>query len=129
MDHPQPAFQRALIVEDEIPLAGIYAKALHCAGYETGEVYDGQAALDLLRTDEETPALVLLDIHLPLVSGNDILQYIRENRRFLNTRVIMATADPAAMGEETEKKADLILCKPISYHQLRDLASRFCCAR
>lgn len=116
---------QALVIEDEIPLAGIFAKALQFAGFHTGELYDGQEALDWLKNTQEVPALVLIDFHLPLVSGKEILRYIRSNERFSKTRIIMATSDSAAMVGEVEHKADLILLKPISYSQLRDLASRF----
>jgi CheY-like chemotaxis protein len=116
--------QQALVIEDDVPLAGIFAKALKLAGYQTGEIYDGQEAIDQLRQAEEAPALVLLDYHLPSVSGYEILQLIRSDQRFSNTRVIMATADPAALLGDVEKEADLVLVKPISYSQLRDLASR-----
>jgi DNA-binding response OmpR family regulator len=115
----------ALVIEDEVPLAEIFAKALKVAGYQTGEIYNGQEALDYLRQMEEAPSLILLDFHLPLVSGKEILQFIRENDRFARTRVIMATSDSAAMVGEIEKKADLVLLKPISYWQLRELAARF----
>lgn len=116
--------QYALIIEDEIPLAGIFANALKFAGYQTGEIYDGQDAIDQLCQAEEAPDLVLLDYHLPSVSGYEILQFIRGDQRFANTRVIMATADPAALLGDVEQEADLVLIKPISYSQLRDLASR-----
>jgi len=116
--------RQALIIEDEVSLAGIFAQALKLAGYQTGEIYDGQEAIDQLRQIEEAPALVLLDYHLPFVSGYEILQLIRGDQRFSNTRVIMATADPAALLGDVEKEADLVLVKPISYIQLRDLASR-----
>jgi len=125
MEQIQFQSQRALVIEDEIPLAGIFAKALKLAGYQTGEIYDGQEALDQLRQTEEAPALILLDFHLPFVSGNEILQFIRGDQRFSETLVIMATADSAAVTGEIEKKVDLVLLKPISYSQLRELASRF----
>lgn len=125
MEQEQNYLPHALVIEDEIPLAGIFAKALQYAGFLTEELYDGQEALEWLQVTTTIPALVLIDFHLPLVTGRDLLRYIRSDIRYAKTRVIMATSDPAAMAGEAEKKADLILLKPISYTQLRDLASRF----
>jgi DNA-binding response OmpR family regulator len=125
VDQVQPQTYTALVIEDEIPLAGIFAKALKFAGFQTGEIYDGQEALDQLRQTDEAPALILLDFHLPAVSGKEILQFIRNDERFSRTRVIMATSDSAAIVGEIEKNADLVLLKPISYWQLRELAARF----
>jgi two-component system response regulator MprA len=117
--------QQALVIEDEQDLAAIFSKALEFAGYQTGVIHNGQDAIEQLSGAGQAPALVLLDYHLPQVSGKEILQLIRGDGRFERTRVIMATCDPAAMLGEVERKADLVLLKPISYLQLRELASRF----
>jgi len=117
--------QLAFVIEDEINLAAIFATALERAGYKTLSMNDGQVAIDHLREAHESPRLVLLDLNLPLVSGKDILRYIRGDARFAKTRVILATSDSAAIVGEMEDKSDLVLLKPISFAQLRDLASRF----
>ena len=57
----------ALIVEDDIKLATVFAEALRIAEFETEIVLDGQAALNRLAAT--TPAVVVLDLHLPRVSG------------------------------------------------------------
>jgi DNA-binding response OmpR family regulator len=112
----------ALIVEDDPKLAAIFAEALRAAEFETEVISDGRKALD--RLDESVVAnLVVLDLHLPHVSGRDILQAIRANERYNQSRVILATADPL-LAEELRPNADLVLLKPISFIQLRDLASR-----
>lgn len=115
----------AFIIEDEINLAALFATALERAGYRTLSLNDGQVAIDHLRQVKESPRLVLLDLNLPRVSGKDILRYIRADARFAKTRVILATSESAAIAGEMEDKSDLILLKPISFAQLRDLASRF----
>jgi CheY-like chemotaxis protein len=117
------ANQMAYVIEDEINLAAIFAKALEKAGFNTLAIHDGQEALDHLRC--HSPSLVILDLNLPLVSGKELLRYIRADARLENTRVILATSDSAAIAGELERNADLVLLKPISYTQLRDLACRF----
>lgn len=111
----------ALIVEDDPNLGHIFSIALSKAGYLTEIVDDGQEALQWLVTG--VPALVLLDLHLPRVSGPVILEYIRSKVQLNQTRVILTTAD-ALLAEVLGSKADLILLKPISFQQLRDLAVR-----
>jgi DNA-binding response OmpR family regulator len=113
----------AFVIEDEVYLASIFAKALEYAGFQTLEINDGQTAMDCL--SQASPALVVLDLNLPRVSGRDILRFIREEARFACTRVIIATSDSAAVAGEMDAKSDLVLLKPISFSQLRDLASRF----
>lgn len=111
----------ALIVEDDKKLATIFAEALHAANFETEIIQDGSTALE--RLAEIVPKIILLDLHLPFVSGKDILHHIRADTRLTNTRVMLTTADPL-MAETLRDVADLVLLKPISFSQLRDLALR-----
>lgn len=111
----------ALIVEDEVDLAAIFAEAIQAAGFKIEIIQRGDAALKQMV--EIAPDLVLLDLHLPGVQGTDILEEIRKNDRLARTRVMVATAD-SRMAEDLHEKADLVLLKPIGYVQLRDLAKR-----
>jgi len=111
----------ALIVEDDMDLAIIFAEALQAAGFDTGIIRAGDTALARLAVT--TPDVVVLDLHLPHIAGTEILRRIRGDERLAGTRVIVATADPR-MAEILQEEADLVLIKPISFSQLRDLASR-----
>jgi DNA-binding response OmpR family regulator len=111
----------ALIVEDDNDLAIIFAMALQEVGFETQIVRAGDTALMWLSSS--TPDIVVLDLHLPRVSGDTILEQIRADTRLDNTKVIITTADPR-MAETIEAKADLVLLKPVGFGQLRDLAAR-----
>ena len=111
----------ALIVEDETDLAIIFSKALQEAGFETQIVRAGDTALMWLTST--TPQIVVLDLHLPRVSGEEVLEQIRADERLAATKVIIATADPR-MAETLQDRADLVLLKPIGFSQLRDLAAR-----
>lgn len=111
----------ALIVEDEFDLSNIFAHALKAAGFETQIARSGDTALTWLSS--MVPDIVVLDLHLPRVAGTEILKHIRSDPRMAETRVIVATADDRT-AEVLQEEADLVLVKPISFSQLRDLASR-----
>ncbi|HLE91001.1 MAG TPA: response regulator [Anaerolineales bacterium] len=112
----------ALIIEDDEDLANIFAEALRGVGFEVEHVADGKIAQERLKSGS-APFLVLLDMHLPHVSGGQLLTQIKQDERFANTMVIITTAD-ARMGEAYVNQADFVLIKPISFVQLRDLTSR-----
>jgi len=112
----------ALVVEDNEDLNAIFSSALEMAGYEVQSVYDGAAAQQLLL--EITPAMIVLDLHMPKVSGDVVLKYIRSDERLKEARVIVVTAD-ARFAESLQFQAELVLLKPISFSQLSQLASRF----
>jgi CheY-like chemotaxis protein len=112
----------ALIIEDDEDLASIFAEALRGVGFEVEHVADGKAAMARLK-NEPVPYLVLLDMHLPHISGADLLAEIKNDGRFKGTTIIITTAD-ARMGETYGDQADFVMVKPISFVQLRDLTSR-----
>jgi len=112
---------RALVIEDDIDLATIFSKAIEAGGYDVETITNGKAALE--RLEGEAPAIVVLDMHLPGVDGISLHHKIKSEPRFKKTRVIIATAD-AVLAETMQDGFDLILLKPISYVQLRDLAKR-----
>ena len=111
----------AFIIEDDQDLSTIFADALESVGYQVEQIKDGLKAQQRLK--EEIPYLILLDMHLPHISGADLLSEIKADERFNTTTVILTTAD-ARMAEAYEPMADFVMVKPISFVQLRDLTSR-----
>ena len=111
----------ALIIEDGKDASAIFANALQEAGFECEIIRTGDVAL--ARLAETTPVVVILDLNLPRVSGAEILRHIRADARLAETRVIIATAF-SHLAADIEEKADVVLTKPVSYIQLRNLARR-----
>jgi CheY-like chemotaxis protein len=113
----------ALIVEDDEDLASIFAEALRGVGFDVEHIADGRVAQERLKSGSP-PFLILLDMHIPHVSGGDLLtNIIKKEKHLAQTMVIVTTAD-ARMGETYSEMADFVLIKPISFVQLRDLTSR-----
>jgi len=111
----------ALIVEDDIKLADIFSEAVKAAGFEAVVAVNGRSALDLLPTT--TPTLILLDLHMPDISGSEVLSAIRQEDHLQNSIVMLTTAD-AWLAETLRPDVEFVLMKPISFAQLRDLAGR-----
>lgn len=115
--------QLALIIEDDEDLASIFAEALRGVGFDVELVADGKVAQERLKNGA-APFLILLDMHLPYISGADLLtNIIKKDERFAKSVVIITTAD-ARMGEAYTEQVDFVMIKPISFVQLRDLTSR-----
>jgi len=111
----------AIIVEDNPDLADIFSVSLRGGGFDTEIIRDGRAAIE--RLSGSVPMVIVLDMHLPFVGGPEILKEIRANERFAKVAVIVATAD-AQTADGLQGKADLVLLKPVSVDQLRELAKR-----
>jgi DNA-binding response OmpR family regulator len=111
----------AIIIEDDVDLAAIFTEALQMANFKVETIRDGLSAQR--RLQQIVPCLVILDMHIPYLSGADILKLIRADERLINTAVVITTAD-ARMGEAYTDIADFVLIKPIAFTQLRDLTAR-----
>ncbi|HZU86548.1 MAG TPA: response regulator [Anaerolineaceae bacterium] len=111
----------ALIIEDDEKLADIFSLTLQSADFITEIVSDG--ALAMARLEEVIPNVVILDLHLPHVSGPEILRMILATESLAHTKVIVTTADDR-LADTMRGKAHLVLLKPVSPEQLRQLAQR-----
>ncbi|PWH16255.1 MAG: hypothetical protein DDG60_04430 [Anaerolineae bacterium] len=110
----------AFIVEDDHHLNHLFGLALK-DDFDVIQFYDGSEAL--LELQQQTPLLVVLDMNLPGTPGAKILESIRAELRLAQTRVILATAD-ALQADALNEQADIVLLKPVSPVQLKDLARR-----
>ncbi len=108
-----------LIVEDEIDLAQTLQYRLEREGYETRHASTGREALECARALPR-PALVLLDLMLPDISGQDICRSLREDPETQDMRIIMVTArgEERDRVEGLEAGADDYVVKPFSLNEL-----------
>lgn len=95
--HPK----RILLVEDDDALANVYTTRLQAEGFDVRRVSNGEDALASARTYQ--PALVLLDVMMPKVSGFDVLDILRNTPETANLKVIMLTALSQEADQERAK--------------------------
>ena len=110
----------ALIIEDDPQLNTIMAITLQ-ADFDIETYTDGTTGLSRLK--HTLPSVVILDLNLPGASGKEILRNIRSDGRFSKTRIIITTADER-QAETLREEADIVLLKPVSPSQLKELALR-----
>jgi DNA-binding response OmpR family regulator len=75
--NPNAPALKVVIVEDNTSLADIYKTRLEILGYVCHVAYDGEAALATIQ--RELPDLVLLDLMVPKIAGDQILATMRAN--------------------------------------------------
>jgi len=110
--------QRVLLIEDEAPLAESISYNLVREGYAVTTAMDGDRALERFRA--ESPAIVILDLMLPKLSGLDVCRAIRAESR---VPIVILTAKDAEADKVAglELGADDYVTKPFS---MRELVSR-----
>lgn len=79
----------ALIVDDEELILELMEHHLENAGYDVVRARDGSEALAHL--EQSVPAIVILDVMMPIVDGNEVLRRIRETPKWAHLPVIMLT--------------------------------------
>ena len=88
-----------LIVEDDEKSRRLMADVLMHQGYRVAETDNAEAGIAMMR--REPPDLVLMDIHLPGMSGLEALHAIRADERIRATRIMAITA--SVMGNDRDK--------------------------
>lgn len=108
-----------LIIEDNPLNMKLFRDLLRSQGYQVIEATDGQAGLDLARA--ETPDLILLDIHLPDVSGIEVAIKLKSEERTRDIPIVVITASLLPEAERTALASgcDAFLRKPIAISELR----------
>jgi two-component system phosphate regulon response regulator PhoB len=113
--------KRVLIIEDERDLAELLAFNLEKEGYTATCVHDGKLGLE--RAIMDIPDLILLDLMLPGLLGNEVCKALRKDQRTAHIPIIMITAK----GDEIDRVvgfevgADDYIVKPFS---MREVALR-----
>src|SRR5438874_12500218 len=108
-----------LIIEDNPLNMKLFRDLLRAQGYQVIEASDGLAGLDLARA--ESPDLILLDIHLPDVSGLEVAVKLKADPRTRDIPILVVTASLLPEAEESALSSgcDGFLRKPIAISEFR----------
>jgi DNA-binding response OmpR family regulator len=107
---------RILIVEDEVGLTRFLEKGLRASGFETTAVAEGAAARRLAR--DEDFDLMLLDLGLPDVDGQDVLRELRLRGVRMPVVVLTARDDLGDKVTSLDQGADDYVTKPFRFEEL-----------
>ena len=102
---------RILIAEDDTDISRLLSRILEAQGYQTLQAFSGTEALSLI--EHEEPDLLLLDLMLPGLSGEELLCKLREERRCSFPVLILSAK--SALGDKVallKNGADDYITKP-----------------
>ena len=120
---PAAVGKRRILVVDDIKLNLMVISALlkRLGHKDITHVSDGDEALTLLKANPDRYDLVLTDLQMPKMNGDELVRKIREDNRLVKLRVHLITADIQAPTTIADVGFDSILLKPVSMASLAKL--------
>jgi CheY-like chemotaxis protein len=117
--------KHVLVVEDDLDAAQELRALLESRGYSVETAENGRAALDMLLKDPTLePALVVLDIGMPVMDGWELLAIMRSYFRLRNIPVVLITAHPVA--PHSTQIVDGLFKKPFAPEELLGTVTAIC---
>ncbi len=117
---PEPKQPQILIVEDEADTAEMFAEMLGIQGYQVEKIYRADAAIQYLK--QHRPDAIVLDIMMPVVSGLEVLHFVRRNPGLEQVPVLIVSAKaiPSEIQEVLNAGANAYLTKPVTFAEFID---------
>jgi CheY-like chemotaxis protein len=112
------AAMRVMVVDDHEDIRELVAEVLVEDGYDVCVAHDGVEALRQLEA-EPRPDIMLVDMMMPGLSGRDLIQRLRGEKRYDGTLIVAVSA--AANARRDMKGFDAFLAKPFDLDNLRDI--------
>lgn len=112
-----------LVVEDEEGICMYMEEIFKGEGYEVLSAANGQVGLDLLRTLQTLPAIIFLDLMMPVMDGRRFIDEIQKNpanARFKDIPLVVVTAVQSAVDGDLVE----VVRKPPDIDYLIELAAK-----
>ncbi|MBI3802284.1 MAG: response regulator [Nitrospirae bacterium] len=115
--------KKILIADDEIPIRLLIHSTLESEEYEILEAVNGPDTIE--KCLEQKPNLLILDLMMPGLSGEEVCKKIRSDPRTGSIPIIILTGRGKLTHDEAKRfDADIYLTKPFSPLELLDCVSR-----
>jgi len=115
--------RKIMVVDDETDLLKVTLLRLKKTGYEVFGCADGQAVLDMAR--QFIPDLIILDVYLPVINGDDVAKILKKDDQLKHIPVILISASTRALDEKAwGSGADAYLKKPFEPEELIGLVKK-----
>jgi CheY-like chemotaxis protein len=98
------------------------------ARYKTLHATDGQqvlSMLDELKHEGKLPCLIIMDLRMPKLDGEETLQRIRSDHYAATVPVVLFTGTPANFPHLAKQYKVNVVSKPSDFHQIQSLIKRF----
>jgi two-component system, chemotaxis family, chemotaxis protein CheY len=113
-----------LVVDDDSSVRESIAEMLEAKGYAVLQAENGQKALDVLKSTQHFPCLVILDLAMPIMDGRGFLKQRAEDSILRDIPVVIVSGN--AQSDEPLEGICAYLRKPVNVDRLIDLIDHHC---
>ena len=92
------ASREILVVDDDADARALLVELLRDEGFTVAEAPNGKVAVDMMLAAAQAPALVLLDLNMPLMCGWEVIRIMRGHVRLAKVPVALVTSEPRLPG-------------------------------
>jgi CheY-like chemotaxis protein len=110
-----------LVIDDDADTRDALRELFELHGYKVHCAENGLAALDKIQRWRVPPALIVVDLFMPVMDGRTFLRKVREDHSTKDVPIIFITGDPLAQASG----ADVTLIKPLKPQILLSTVRRF----
>jgi CheY-like chemotaxis protein len=121
-----PSDQQILVVEDDAATRSAMQMVLNGFGYRVAAASNGQEALDHLRSGNGLPALILLDLMMPVMDGWRFRDEQNKDPALSSIPVVVISADGHVDQKASALGAAACLRKPIEVEELLAAVRQHC---
>jgi CheY-like chemotaxis protein len=113
-----------IVVEDEADAAEMFAEMMRVNGFRVVKSFSSGPAINMIAN--EMPAVVILDIMMPDISGLEVLKYMRNEPQLAKIPVIVISAKsmPSDIKIGMDAGASIYLTKPVGFLELKQAVEK-----
>ena len=117
---------KILVIDDDVFIVNLIEKTLSKTGYQIIKAFDGEEALKTV--EEEVPDLIILDLMIPKLPGEEVCKALRESfdEKLVKIPIIMLTGKDSMVDKILGKVigANAYLTKPYDFSDLLEVIKK-----
>ncbi len=117
-----------LLIEDDKSISESFTEILREYGYEVRAAMNGEEALEYLSSVKDLPAMILLDIMMPVMDGYEFRERQLKLPRLAQIPTVVLSADGHIQEKSQRLSVAHFLKKPVDLEQLLGIVEKFCAA-
>ena len=117
-----------LVIDDDLDIRNAIADVLTDEGYHTVTAADGARGLEFLRAQSSYPSLIILDLRMPGMDGQQVGEALRGDPKLKAIPIVLVSADANVKKVALELGAIGYLRKPMEMDLLLEIVATACAA-